>query len=81
MSRIGKGEEGTWGTQIDLDSPLVQSVDLCFTMGSATGSMLATSSKVAMVGSKEEEVAVNVMGEVRENAMRSTLPSRIFNSC
>ena len=63
-------------------------VDLCFTMGSATGSMLVTSNKVAMVGSKEEvdakEVAVNVRGEVREdakNAMRSTLPSRIFNSC
>ena len=64
-------------------SPLVQRVDLCFTMGSTTGSMLVTSSiKVVMVGSKEE--VVNVREEVREDAkdaIQSTLPSRIFNSC
>ena len=62
-------------------------MDLCFTMGSATGSMLVTISKVVMVGSSEEvdakQEVVNVRGGVREdakNAKRSTLPPRIFNS-
>ena len=45
---------GTCGTQIDLASPLVQRVDLCFTMGFATGSMLVNSSRVVMAGSMEE---------------------------
>ena len=73
---------------MDFVSPLVQRVDLCFTMGSATGSMLVTTSKVEMVGSNEEvdakEETGNVRGGVREdakNAKRSTLLPRIFNSC
>ena len=47
-----------------------------------------TPQAVLVVGSKEEvdarEVAVNLRGEVREDAkdaIRRTLPSRIFNSC
>ena len=59
---------------------------MCFTIGSATGSMLVTINKVVMVEveeAKEEMVNVRVVGvrEDAKNAKRSTLPPLIFNSC